>query len=107
MSTETTVPLMGLFSVASLSDCSALMRSASAESMAAWSDAICSGVSVLPPEEPVPVGVEPDPVEPEPDAPLPVLPVKSACSRACTPWVGVEPGVVVEVPPPEDSAVSA
>ena len=35
MSTETTVPLMGLLSVASLSDCSALMRSASAESMSA------------------------------------------------------------------------
>ena len=52
MSTETTVPLIGLFSVASLSDCSALMRSASAVSMAAWSDAICSGVSVLAPSSP-------------------------------------------------------
>ena len=60
MSTETTVPLMGLLRVASASDCSALMRSALAESMEAWSDAICSGVSLLPPVEPVPV--EPDPV---------------------------------------------
>ena len=60
MPTETTVPLIGLFSVASLSDCSALVRSASAESMAAWSDAICSGVSLLPPDEPEPE--EPEPV---------------------------------------------
>ena len=47
MATETTVPLIGLVSVASVSDCSALVRSACAVSMAAWSDAICSGVSVL------------------------------------------------------------
>ena len=59
MSTETTVPLMGLFRVASASDCSALMRSALAESMEAWSDAICSGVSLSPP-------VAPDPVAPVP-----------------------------------------
>ena len=46
MPTETTVPLMGLASVASVSDCWALVRSASALSMSAWSEAICSGVSV-------------------------------------------------------------
>ena len=38
MPTETTVPLIGLVRVASFSDCSALVRSASAVSMSAWSD---------------------------------------------------------------------
>ena len=47
MPTETTVPLIGLVSVASFSDCCALVSWASAVSMAAWSLAICSGESEL------------------------------------------------------------
>ncbi len=43
--TETTVPLMGLVRFASASDCSATVSSACAVSMAAWSAAICWGVS--------------------------------------------------------------
>ena len=43
MSTDTTVPLIGLVSVASVRDCCASVRSASAESIEAWSDAICCG----------------------------------------------------------------
>ncbi len=47
MSTETTVPLIGLVSVASFNDCCALVSWASAVSIAAWSLAICSGESEL------------------------------------------------------------
>ena len=54
MPTETTVPLIGLVSVASLSDCSALVSWASAVSMAAWSLAICSGESEFVTPTPVP-----------------------------------------------------
>ena len=59
------MPLIGLVKVASFSDCSALMRSASAESMAAWSDAICWGVSVSAPDDPAPP-VAPAPVDAAP-----------------------------------------
>ena len=60
MPTETMVPLIGLVSCAAARDCCASMSVACAESMAAWSVAICSGVSeaalapsVPPPEVPV------------------------------------------------------
>src|ERR1700693_6343540 len=89
--TETTVPLMGLVRFASVRDCCARDRFACAESIAAWSAAICWGVSEeapepeplpLPEPEPLPaalVGLEPLPVGlllglPLP-LPLPVFPV--------------------------------
>ena len=77
MSTETTVPLIGLVNVASFSDCSALVRSASAVSMAAWSEAICWGVSASAPDDPVP------PVAPAPVDALPVDPVPVDALRRC------------------------
>ena len=74
--TETIVPLMGLVRLASASDCWATVSSACAVSMAAWSAAICSGVSVRPSRaatgwcRPCLPSVLPVP-------PLPVLPVSS------------------------------
>ena len=70
MPTDTTVPLIGLVSVASSSDCSASVRLASAVSISAWSEAICSGVSVSV-DEPLPVVPEPVVPEPVPPAPCP------------------------------------
>ena len=121
MSTETTVPLIGLVNVASFSDCSALVRSASAVSMAAWSDAICWGVSASAPDDPVP------PLAPAPDDPVPpVDPVPVVAASVLTPvpvfpvsltaWLpepppvpvpGPVPVLVVPVVPPEDSASMA
>ena len=120
MPTETTVPVIGLVRVASLSDCWALVRSASAVSMAAWSEAICSGVSVSAPDDaragrrpcrrrrcrstPVPVAGGP----PCRWSPVPVLPCRRC--RAWLPWVGAgarwwsRSSANV---PPEDSASSA
>src|SRR5580704_3426596 len=120
MATDTTVPLIGLVSVASLSDCCASVRFAAAVSIAAWSDAICSGVSVLldPPlpwlldpllglllafeglPEPVPVPVLPlVPVLPVLPVPVPVL-----ASMACPP---TDPEFPVEPDPLDDSAARA
>ena len=88
--TETTVPLIGLVRVAAPSDCSTSVRLASAVSIAAWSDAICCGVSVFA-DEPPPVGepppslLEPAPVSddpPDPVLPVPVLPVTALVSSA-------------------------
>ena len=87
MLTETTVPLMGLVRFASVRDCWATVRSACAESIAAWSAAICWGVSEEVPEpeplpfpepEPLPaalLGLEPLPVGLLLGLPLPVFPV--------------------------------
>ncbi len=68
MPTETTVPVMGLVSVVSFSDCCASVNWACAVSMSAWSLAICSGVSV---------SVDPDP----PVAPLPPRSRRCRCCR--------------------------
>ena len=80
MPTETIVPLMGLVRLASASDCSASVSCASALSMSAWSEAICSGVSV---EADVPPPVVPP-------VPLPVPPDRrrqcSPCPRRCSTW---------------------
>src|SRR5580704_8781188 len=118
MATDTTVPLIGLVNVASLSDCCASVRFASAVSIAAWSDAICSGVSVLV-EPPLPwlldplLGLllpfeglpEPVPVPVLPLLPvLPVLPVPVLASMACPPTDQEFP---VEPDPLDDSAARA
>ena len=99
MPTETTVPLMGLVRFASVRDCWATVRSACAESIAAWSAAICCGVSEAAPEpEPLPFP-EPEPLpaallglEPLPAGlplpllglplPLPVFPVADGVAAA-------------------------
>ena len=92
--TETTVPLMGLVRFASARDCSSTVSSASAVSMAAWSAAICWGVSAEA-EEPVPPPVPPEPVPVPFPVPLPELPVELAGvdERALGVWVG-EPAVL-------------
>ncbi len=55
--------------------------------------------------EPVPIDEEPAPAAVEP---VPVVPAALLdASTAWLPWVGVEPGVVVDVPPLEDSASRA
>ena len=104
--------------MASLSDCLASVRSASAVSMLAWSLAICSGVSVLAaaPVPPVlPPGLVPDPVEPVLVLVMSALNVASVADAAV--WfpelvggvpvpelpVGVEP-LPPDGPVPEDSA---
>ncbi len=95
MPTETTVPLIGLVSVASFSDCCALVSWASAVSIAAWSLAICSGESEL--ADPAPPVVPALPV-PLPVAPAPELPVMSAVRVASVVAAESAPDWVGEVP---------
>ncbi len=105
--TETTVPAMGLVRVAAFSDCCASVRLAMAASMAAWSDAICWGVSV-PAEDPPPVPVPPDGVPDEPAPVFDVFPVGVLVTLAvsCAVWVAEDPDVPGEpVPPPPPEPV--
>src|SRR5579859_5178519 len=108
MATDTTVPLIGLVRVASLSDCCASVRLACAVSMAAWSDAICSDVSVFPEVPPLPLLDGPvDPLPPVGEPLEPVFPVNAA--SLATAW-DAGPELPVAPPafvPPDDSAASA